>query len=175
MKFTSYILVLSFFSNIHAESLFQVFQNSGPANGYDVYIELNSENIYTGGLGIYEGSVYIEGNGAVINLQDGGGIWAYADDQSPASLEINRCTIINGAYYGINFAGTATGSVTNCNIINSGMGFQALDFSVVELKNCNIMANEIYGVAIFSENPDVSISFCNAWNNGEDYMENCPG
>lgn len=175
MKITNYILVLSLLSIVCAESLLQVYQNSGPANGYDVYVELNPETIYTGGLGIYEGSVFIEGNGAVIDLQDGGGIWTYADDQSPANLEINRCTIINGAYYGVNFAGTSTGSVKNCNIINSGMGFQALDLAVVELKNCNITANEIFGVGIFSENPEVNISFCNAWNNGEDYMENCLG
>ncbi len=160
---------------LYSETLYHAYQNSQPSEGYDHYVMLSPDTLYTGGLGVFEGSVFIQGNGAVIDLESGGGIWVYADQFTPVNLTIDRCTVINGAYYGVNFAGYSTGTVRNCNLINSGMGFQAFDYAVVEIKNCNLVDNGIYGLAIYSTNPTVSISYCNAWNNGEDYMENCPG
>ncbi len=175
MRKSIFLLITLFIFPVYGESLYNAYQNAESLNGYDRYVVLSPDNIYTGGLGIFEGSVFIEGNGAVIDLESGGGIWVYADESTPVSLIIDRCSVINGAYFGVNFAGYSTGAVRNCNLINTGMGFQAFDFSVVEVKNCNLINNEVYGLAIYSTNPQVSISYCNAWNNGEDYMENCPG
>lgn len=175
MRISTILTTLILIFPLSGETLFNAYQNAESLNGYDKYLILSSDNIYTGGLGIFDGSVFIEGNGAVIDLQSGGGIWVYGDTLSPVTFNIEKCTVINGAYYGINFAGYSTGAVLNCNLINCGMGFQAFDYSVVEVKNCNLVDNEIYGLAIYSTNPQIDISYCNAWNNGEDYMENCPG
>ncbi len=175
MKLIIFYFILCFATVLSGETLQQVFQNSGPAFGYDRYVVLSPNTVYTGGAGIYEGSVFVEGNGAVIDLQDGVGIWVYAEEGFPASLTIYRCTIINGANYGLNFSGTSTGTISNCNLINNDMGIQFMDSSTVEVRNCNFVDNATYGLAIYSTNPAITISYCNAWNNGEDYMENCPG
>ena len=52
-----------------------VFDNAESFQDYDKYLVLNNDDIYTGSLGIYEGRVFIEGNGAVLDLKNGGGIW----------------------------------------------------------------------------------------------------
>ena len=157
-------------------TLQSVFDAAEPGNGYDKYVVLARSEIYTGGLGIFEGDVLIDGNGAIIDLQDGSGIWIYADDTYPASLQIQFCSIINGAYYGISYGGSATGSINNCNFIRNDMGVKLYDNSNVEIKNSNFIENITYGVGIYSTTPICNINFCNTWNNGEaPWMENCPG
>ncbi len=170
-----YLLGILMLALSAGESLFSVYLAAGPAEGYDKYLILDPELLYTGGIGVFEGSVFIEGNGAVIDLQDGSGIWVYGEGETVGSLDIQRCTIQNGGAYGVNFAGIATGSLVNCNLVNDGMGLQLMDTVSVSITNCNLVDNEIYGLAIYSTNPTADISYCNAWNNGEDYMENCPG
>ena len=170
------ILMFTFFVQTgFTESLQNMFDTAVPSEGYDRYIILHPDTIYFGGIGIFEDSVFIEGNGAVIELENGSGIWIYGDSESMGSLNINRCTIKNGAYYGLNYSGISTGSITNCNIVNSEMGIQLMDTSITVIKNCNLIDNNVYGIAVYSTNPAVEISYCNTWNNGEDYMENCPG
>ncbi len=156
-------------------TLQEVFDSSGPDQGYDRYVILDENSVYEGGIGIYEGSVYIDGQGSVVELNGGNGIWVFADAQTPATLDIDHVTIRNGGFYALNFSGTAQGSVTNCNIINSNMGVQLLDTVSVTIRNCNLIENETYGLAVFGVWPVVTVSYCNAWNNGDDYMENCPG
>ena len=140
------------------------------------YIILDSDSIYYGGLGLYEGNIFIDGHGAVIDLEFGNGIWIYADEYYPCSLEIKYCTIINGQYYGLSFGGTSVGNIENCNFINNDMGVKLYDQSSVSINNSNFINNITYGIGIYTEEPICNISYSNAWNNGEyDYMENCPG
>ena len=42
--------------------------------------------IYTGEVGIYEGDIFIEGNGAIVDLNEGLGIWVYAEEEYPMRL-----------------------------------------------------------------------------------------
>ena len=157
-------------------TLQSVFDSAGPGNGYDKHVILMQDEVYTGGLGIYEGDIFIDGNGAIIDLQEGSGIWIYADDAYPASLEIQFCSIINGGYYGLSYGGTATGIINNCNFVRNDMGVKLYDDSYVEIKNSNFIENITYGVGIYSMTPICNINFCNTWNNGEaPWMENCPG
>ncbi len=172
-KFSPLLLLLLAFN--FGESLFSVYLNAGPAEGYDKYLVLDPDISYTGGIGVFEGSVFIEGNGAVIDLQEGSGIWVYGEGETVGTLDIRQCSILNGGFYGINYAGIASGSVVNCNLINDNMGLQLMDTVMVSITNCNLIANQTYGLAIYSTDPTAVISYCNAWNNGEDYMENCPG
>ena len=88
---------------ILSQTLENAYQEAGSNLGYDKYVILEENSIYTGGLGIYEGDVYINCNGSTIDLEGGNGIWVYADEQYPSSLEIKHCTIINGLYYGLSY------------------------------------------------------------------------
>jgi len=174
-------LILTFISVVYISvaggtTLQSIFDLSGSGNGYDKYVTLSSDEIYTGGLGIFEGNVLIDGHGAIIDLQGGSGIWVYADEYYPANLDIQFCTIINGAYYGVSYGGTSTGALTNCNFVQNDFGIKLYDFSEVEIKNCNLIENTVYGVGIYSEFPVCEINYTNAWGNGEAaWMENCPG
>ena len=103
--FITLSLILSL-TSLRGESLYEVYQNAGPGNGYDKYMVLNPNVIYTGGFGTSVYSVLLEGNGAVIDLQGGTGIWMSGDESSSPPLVIKRCTIMNGGYYGVNFPDT---------------------------------------------------------------------
>ena len=123
------ILILGFSS-----SLQEVFDNAESLHGFDKYLILEEGETYTGGIGIYEGRIFIEGNGAIIDFEYGGGIWVYADQYNPAHLEIEYANIIDGAYYGVSYAGTATGKIENCNLINNDFGLKFFDTVQVEEK-----------------------------------------
>lgn len=174
-KTIQYILVLGITSIAFGIPLQEMFDSAEPMDGYDKYIILDPDEIYTGSIGIYEDNVFIEGNGAVIDLESGVGIWVYGDEMTPASLDIYRCSIINGADYALSYAGLSTGSAVNCNLINSAFGIKLYDYSQVNMRNCNVGNNTTYGIGIYSTTPTLTVSYCNTWNNGEDYMENCPG
>ena len=165
-----------FIGFIYGISLQETFDSAGPLNEYDKYLSLETDVIYTGGLGIFEGRVKIDGNGAMIDLQSGGGIWIYGEEAYPCHVEIEKCSIQNSEYFGISFAGTSTGSIINCNLIDNDFGVKLFDSTYVVIKNCNFVSNARYGLGIYSAIPIAEISYCNAWDNGEaDYIENCPG
>jgi len=157
-------------------SLQEAYDNATSLNGYDKYLNLNPDSTYYGGLGLYEGEIMIDGHGAIINLEWGSGIWVYGDEYYPCNLNIKYSTIINGAYYGLSFGGTSTGSIENCNFVSNDMGVKLYDDSHVDIINTNFINNLTYGIGIYTEYPICNISYSNAWGNGEyDYMENCPG
>ena len=171
MKFLLIIL-----SCLNAITLQEAFDNASPSNGYDKYLELEAGMIYTGGIGIYEGNVFIDCKEAIIDLEDGNGIWIYADEQYPSSLEIQNCSIINGQYYGLSFGGTSIGNIKNCNFLDTSFGLKLFDYSTVNVTNCIFGFNEVYGIGIYTENPILDISYSLFWENIEsDCMENCPG
>jgi len=172
----SSILLVFFMSFGFSISLYEVYEQAGPANGYDKYIVLEPDIVYTGGIGSGEESIYIEGNGAVVDLEQGTGIWIAGDSNNniTGSLDIDHCTIINGGSYGINLSGYSTNSITNCNLINVNWGIQVNDDIYVTIKNCNLIDNE-YGLAIVGEDTNIELSYCNGWNNEYNYMYNCVG
>ena len=156
--------------------MWDMYFNAGPMNGYDKYIILDPNEDYFGGFGIYEGSVFIEGNGAVIDLQEGLGIWVSAEfENSNVILDISYVSIINGFEYGVYYSGYAKGQIRNCNFINDYIGLKLLDNTEVNIVNSNFINNEAYGLAVITEIPICNLSYCNGWGNGETYMENCPG
>ena len=170
------LLILILIGNLYAITLQEAFDNAPSYENYDKYVVLNSDSTYYGGLGLYEGNILIDGQGAVIDLQSQGGIWIYGDENYPCHLDIRYCSIVNGEYYGLSFGGLATGNIENCNFINNDMGIKLYDNSDVIINNSNFINNITYGLGIYTEDPVCNISYCNSWNNGEyDYMENCPG
>jgi len=176
MQLVKNIILLFLIQFGFAISMWDVYLDASPANGYDKYIILNPEEDYSGGFGVYEGDVFIEGNGAVIDLQEGLGIWVSGENtNSDVFLDMEYVSIINGFEYGAYYSGYAKGSIRNCNFINDYMGLKLLDNSDVSIVNCNFINNEAYGLAVYSEIPICHVSYCNGWNNGETYMENCPG
>ena len=157
-------------------TLQEAYNQAGPFNQYEKYVILEPNQIYSGGIGIFEGDVYIDCNGSIIDLDYQNGIWIYADEEYLSSLEIKYCNIINGGYYGVSFSGTSIGKVTNCNFYNNEIGLKAFDNSTVEIENSNFINNVVYGLGIITEHPIVTVNYSNSWNNGNgDYWENCPG
>ena len=174
--FNLYINTIFFVSLVQGITLQSVFDASGPGNGYDKYVVLEQNMIYTGEVGVYEGDVFIEGNGAIVDLNEGLGIWVYAEEGYPANLDLEYVTIINGGYNGLTFNGTSTGNISNCNFIQNGFGIQIMDYTNITTKNCNFIENRQYGVAVRGTTAFLEISYSNFWDNAEGcggYNENC--
>ena len=171
--FITLSLILSLIA-LRGESLYEVYQNAGPGNGYDKYMVLDPNVIYTGGFGTSVYSVLLEGNGAVIDLQGGTGIWMSGDESSSPPLVIKRCTIMNGGYYGVNFSGYGNHEIIDCNFINDVWGIQVGEYSYTTIRNCNLIDNT-YGLAIIGLDSEVNLAYCNGWGNDQTYMSNCPG
>jgi hypothetical protein len=168
--------LLLLFSLMFGQTLEEAYQQAGANEDYDKYVILDSNTIYTGGLGIYEGDVYINCNGAIIDLEGGNGIWVYADEQYPSSLDIEFCTITNGDYYGISYGGISSGNIKNCNLIETNFGLKLFDESNVNITNTIFAHNQTYGIGVYTEIPTLEISYSLFWENIEDNcMENCPG
>jgi hypothetical protein len=172
LNLTTYLMFS--FAILNGESLYQVYQNAEPGNGYDKYMVLNPNIVYTGGFGSSVYSVYLEGNGAVIDLQEGTGIWMSGDENSSPSMLLKGCTIINGGYYGVNFSGYGNHEISDCNIVNDTWGIQVGEHTFTTIRNCNLVDNT-YGLAIIGLDAEVNIAYCNGWGNDETYMSNCPG
>ena len=172
-----YIIVVTCASLLQGTTLQSVFDAAGPGNGYDKYVILEQNMIYTGEVGIYEGDVFIEGNGAVVDLNESLGIWVYAEDGYPANLDIEFVTIINGGYNALTFNGSSTGNISNCNLISNMFGIQIMDEVNISVKNCNFINNNQYGIAVRGTTAAIDeINHSNFWENGlgcSGYNENC--
>ena len=173
MNFICYILLFSFSFSMTLQEAYDLSDSSGD---YDKYVILEPNTIYTGGLGIYEGNVFIDCNGSIIDLQLGNGIWVYADENYPSQLDIENCIVTNSDYYGLSYGGTSIGSITNCNLINTNFGLKLFDNSDVVVTNSIFSSNNTFGIGIYTELPNLEISYSLFWENVEsDCMENCPG
>ena len=159
-------------------TLQSVYDDALPGNGYDKYMILEQNITYTGEIGVYEGSVFIEGNGSIVNLNQGLGLWVYAEENYPASLYIEYLNIVNGGYNGITFNGSSTGNISNCNFIQNEFGIQIMDESNVIVNNSNFISNNQYGVAMRGTTSHFEINYSNFWENNlgcGGYNENCWG
>ena len=166
-------LYISIASGITLQSIFDAAE---PGNGYDKYVVLERDMIYTGEVGVYEGDVFIEGNGAIVDLNEGLGIWVYAEEEYPANLDMEFVTIINGGYNGITFNGFSTGNISNCNFISNSFGIQIIDQGNISVNNCNFVDNSQYGIAVRGTVASFEISYSNFWDNSlgcGGYNENC--
>ena len=168
-----YLLLLSI--NLFAITLQEAYDDSQAFGEYDKYVILEPNTIYTGGLGIYEGDIYINCNSSIINLEDGNGIWVYADENYPSSLNIEFCTIVNSDYYGLSYGGISLGNIKNCNFINTNFGLKLFDQSNVSVMNSIFALNNSLGIGVYTEEPTLETSYSLFWNNEDDCMENCPG
>ena len=167
------VICLSLAEGITLQS---VFDAAGPGSGYDKYVMLEENMIYIGEVGVYEGNVFIEGNGAVVDLNEGLGIWVYAEEGYPANLDIEYVTIINGGYNGLTFNGTSTGNISNCNFIQNAYGIQIMDSTNISVKNSNFIQNSDYGLAVRGLLASFEIGYSNFWENGVGpgaFNENC--
>ena len=170
-----FILLLNFSYSITLQS---VFDTAEPGNGYDKYLILDKNIIYTGEIGVYEGSVFIEGNGAIIDLNEGLGIWTYGEENAPTRLDIEYLTILNGGYNGLTFNGYSIGNITNCNFILNDFGIQIMDHSEVSVSNSNFINSGQYGFAMRGTTASFELNYSNFWQNNLGscgYNENCWG
>jgi hypothetical protein len=177
MKITILRLLTTIYCSIASGITLQsIYDEAGPANGFDKYLVLDQNIVYTGEIGIYEGSVFIEGNGAVVDLNLGLGIWVYADENYPASLDIEYLNIINGGYNGLTFNGSSLGRIINCNFISNDFGIQVMDNASIIVKNSNFIGNNQYGISMRGTTASFEIAYSNFWDNNlgcGGYNENC--
>ena len=169
------LLTIISLSCILCTSLQEVYDNASSYQGYDKYLVLDSNIIYTGGLGIYEGDVFIDCNGAIIDLLEGQGIWLYADEEYNSSLDIQHCSIVNGLYYGLSFGGISTGNIYNCNFHSTNFGLKLFDESSVYITNSVFINQQSMGIGMYTELPSITADYMLFWNNEDDCLENCPG
>jgi len=118
MKYSA-TLVLTIILSLNAfcyQSLQEVFDQAGPYQDYDKYIELDPLVEYEGDLQIFNGlDVYINGNGAVIYGQPSQlAIGVYS-----SNLDIEYCVIIGG-YGGIYIGNLSSGNIINNTITGCG-------------------------------------------------------
>ena len=168
------IIILSI-SILYSTTLQEAFDNASSYGEYEKFLVLEPNTIYTGGIGIYEGDVYINCMESVIDLESGNGIWIYADAEYPSSLDIEHCTITNGLYYGLSFGGMSEGNVINCNFINTNFGLKLFDESDVFVTNSIFTNNNSMGIGIYTAIPILDANYLLFWNNEDDCLENCPG
>ena len=169
------IIILFINLNLFSYTLQEIYDDANSYEEYDKYLVLSQNNIYTGGLGLYEGNTYINCNGAIIDLQEGNGIWIYADENNAANLDIEECIITNSLYYGLSYSGESTGSINNCNLINTNFGVKLFDNSNLIVNNSIFSSNNSMGISIYTENPILNISYSLFWDNEDNHLENCPG
>jgi len=136
--------------NLSAISLKEAYQTASAAGGYDRYMELETGQIYTGGLLIgkvldpvtyelsgYEGKdVRIEGNGAILDLQGEQICISYCENK----LAIDNCIITNG---NIRFRGMAQPDTT---IMPTGF-----------VKYCTFYKTDDYGVRLQGAGDSITI------------------
>ena len=169
------LLIIISLSCILCMSLQEAYDDAISYDEYDKYLILDSNITYTGGLGIYEGNVFIDCNGAIIDLQEGQGIWLYADEEYNSSLDIQHCSIVNGLYYGLSFGGISTGNIYNCNFHSTNFGLKLFDESAVYITNSVFINQQSMGIGIYTELPNITGDYLLFWNNEDDCLENCPG
>lgn len=169
------IIILFINLNLFSYTLQEIYDDANSYEEYDKYLVLSQNNIYTGGLGLYDGNTYINCNGAIIDLQEGNGIWIYADENNAANLDIEECIITNSLYYGLSYSGESTGSINNCNLINTNFGVKLFDNSNLIINNSIFASNNSMGISIYTENPILNISYSLFWENEDNHLENCPG
>ena len=174
MRYILYFIIINSF--IWCTSLQEAFNNASEYGEYEKYIILEPNTVYTGGIGIFEGDIYINCQGSIIDLEDGNGIWVYADIEYPSSLDIEYCTITNGLYYGLSFGGMSSGNIKNCNFIDTNFGLKIFDVSDVSLTNSIFANHNTYGIGVYGDDAILETSYSLFWENQEsDCMENCPG
>ena len=169
------IIVLFINISLFSYTLQEIYDDASSYEEYNKYLVLSQNNIYTGGLGLYEGNTYINCNGAIIDLQEGNGIWVYGDENNPANLDIEECIITNSLYYGLSYSGESTGNINSCNLINTNFGIKLFDNSNIIVNNSIFSSNNSMGISIYTENPNLNISYSLFWNNEDNHLENCPG
>ena len=133
MKTLAMVMLLLYIGFLGAVSLQQAYDMAEPDGIYDRYLILETGVIYTGGLWIgktinpqinaLEGregeNVFIEGNGAILDLQHTELTISYCENR----LDIQDCIIINGDVHFRGeselFSATPTGSVNYCTFYNN--------------------------------------------------------
>ena len=124
------IFTFIWYAQLHAVTLQQMYDDASSGGGYEKYIILNGSNVYTGGFDQNVQSVFLEGNGAIIDMQEG----SIAVNGSGKILNIHQCVFINTSIDSstfINYSNGASGKIVNntfYGLTNSAKAWYALNF-----------------------------------------------
>jgi len=169
-RITTFILLLLMPVLLFGGSLEDIFQAAQPGMGYDRLIILEKDSLYTGGISIYNESVGIKGNGAIIEL-NGDSISV----KGKSRIEIDGC-VIKGGYASLVLRDDASCYLSHCTIYGNQYGIYATrHYGLVEIINTIISNNSVYGIAI-SEETARKLSYINMYQNSlGNYYEYCTG
>jgi hypothetical protein len=171
--FTAVVTAL-FVVNALAVDIQDAYDECGPGEGYDKYLELDANENYTGWLIVDSGAdSCIAGNGATVQLDSGRTIRA---TDAGTKMDIDHAVIYcDGSGSGISYINGAQGTVNFCTVDNCEYGLFVWGYSNVTLKNSIITNNTKYGVAKEEYTP-MHISYVDAWGNSQgNYYQYCSG
>jgi hypothetical protein len=156
-------------------TLQSVFDAAGPGEDYDKLLILDPGIVYTGGFEFSGLDCCIHGNGAVIDLQGGEILAAYAEGET-AVLDVDHCVIVNGTN-GLNYDANlrdVTGTILNNTFYGNQNGIRAfITGTGLVIKNNIIVSNSNYGIFV-KQYYEPTILYNDVWDNpGGAYMEEC--
>ncbi|UCF77996.1 MAG: hypothetical protein JSW03_07730 [Candidatus Eiseniibacteriota bacterium] len=160
------------------ETLQSAFDAAGPGEGYDMLLELQGDEVLTGGITIPVGTrACIKGNGAILDLQTS----SIQIQGRGTVLDIDHCVIMNGGDpdYGIlqgalNFVG-GEGNVINNTIYMNTVGVRVYSTppGLVVVKNNIIVLNTRAGL-LCQQYYEPMVLYNNCWGNYIDnYLVDC--
>ncbi len=164
------IFILALFSLAQAETrISKLITSAPPALGFDHYLELHPDSVYTGGAQIHDLRVSIRANGALIDLQ-GDSIVVDGIGQ----LQIDRAVIRNG-YFAVIARDLAGLFISNCTLTeNYTAVITRFHSGLLQVINSIVAFNSHWGIA--KDVPTrAHFSYNLTWMNPDgDYMERCP-
>ncbi|MCK5077633.1 MAG: hypothetical protein KAR38_14725 [Calditrichia bacterium] len=164
-------LMLLFSLSYGDKVLNDVIQDAQPASGYDKLLILDPNEVYTGGLIIVDTKVGIWGNGAILDLQSDS-IAVRGNSQ----INLDGCIITNGGNaisVGVNE--NVTSMINQCTFYNNGIAIRFMTKTgAIEVVNTILSNNSIYGFACSHETAR-TLHYSDAYSNGSNYVEWCPG
>ena len=149
-----------------AITLQQAYEDATPGAGYDKMVVLDAQEMYTGGLTIPSGSVYILSVGAQVDLQG-----SEISIQPEAELDISGVVLLNSGEYALKYEGIGSGWVDHCTFYGNQTAVYFFDRSSMKLTS-NIFSNSsLYGVYTH-DGSERWMAFNDAWANaGGSYRE----
>ena len=160
--------VLLLFISSQAATLQQAYQQAQPGMGYDRLIILKADSLYLGGLTVFNESIGIKGNGALIDLQG-----SRIEVRGTSMFDMDACVVVNGTD-GLFIEGETTAMITHCTFFANQIGIRyESPVGYIEIVNSILAFNSQYGFAC-DENTYSILHYIDAYQNGlMDYAKWC--
>lgn len=171
LKKVNLILMLLFVASIPVAAipLQQAFDEASPGAGYDRWVYLDRETLYTGGLILSDGNYCLISSGAVVDLQ---GDRIVVDPS--ATLDVCGVVLANSDSAALKYNGAGHGWVDHVTFCGNYDGLYFWQNSVMKITSSIFSFSAHYGVYCH-QTCERWMAFNDAWSNpAGDYKELCP-